>query len=108
LLGTVDAATREDIDANPDLVAQGDLVGHGGLQQRYDTKLRGTVGQAVVIARKAPDDTVSEAQIFSTQPVAGTPVKTTLDVKVQTAADRAVAAEKQPSALVAMRVNDSS
>ena len=108
LLGTVDAATREDIDANPDVVAQGDLVGHGGLQQRYDTKLRGTVGQSVVIARKAPDDTVSEAQIFSTQPVAGTPVKTTLDVKVQAAADRAVAAEKQPSALVALRVNDSS
>jgi cell division protein FtsI/penicillin-binding protein 2 len=108
LLGTVDAATREDIDANPDVVAQGDLVGHGGLQQRYDTKLRGTVGQSVVIARKAPDDTVSEAQIFSIEPVAGTPVKTTLDVKVQAAADRAVAAEKQPSALVAVRVNDSS
>ena len=108
LLGTVDAATREDIDANPDVVAQGDLVGHGGLQQRYDTKLRGTVGQSVVIARKAPDDTISEAQIFSTEPVAGTPVKTTLDVKVQAAADRAVAAEKQASALVAVRINDSS
>jgi cell division protein FtsI/penicillin-binding protein 2 len=107
LLGTVDAATREDIDANPDVVAQGDLVGHGGLQQRYDSKLRGTVGRSVVIARKAPDDTVTTAQIFSTEPVAGTPVKTTLDVKVQTAADRAVATEKQASALVAVRIADS-
>ena len=81
LLGTVDPATREDLDANPDAVAQGDLVGHGGLQQRYDTKLRGTVGQSVVIASKAPDDTVEAAQIFSVEPVAGTPVKTTLDVR---------------------------
>ena len=108
LLGTVDAATREDIDANPDTVAQGDQVGHGGLQQRYDSRLRGTVGQSVVIARKAPDDTVSTTQLFSTEPVAGTPVKTTLDVRVQAAADRAVAAEKKPSALVAVRINGSS
>jgi cell division protein FtsI/penicillin-binding protein 2 len=106
LLGTVDVATREDIDANPDTVAQNDQVGHGGLQQRYDTKLRGTAGQSVVIARKAPDDSVTDAQLFSTRPVAGTPVKTTLDVKTQAAADAAVAAEKKPSALVAIRVSD--
>ncbi|HET6532590.1 MAG TPA: penicillin-binding transpeptidase domain-containing protein [Actinoplanes sp.] len=108
LLGTVDPATREDIDASPETIAQGDQVGHGGLQQRYDSKLRGTAGQSVVIARKAPDDTVTETQIFSTRPVAGTPVKTTLDVRVQTAADRAVATQKQPSALVAIRIKDSS
>jgi cell division protein FtsI/penicillin-binding protein 2 len=107
LLGTVDLATREDIDANPDTIAQGDRVGHGGLQQRYDAKLRGTTGQSVVIVRKAPDDTISETQLFSTEAVPGTPVKTTLDVKVQTAADRAVATEKKPSALVAVRIADS-
>jgi cell division protein FtsI/penicillin-binding protein 2 len=108
LLGTVDLATREDIDANPDTVAQGDLVGHGGLQQRYDIKLRGIVGQSVVISRKAPDGVVTDSQIFSTKPVAGTPVKTSLDVNVQNAADRAVATEKQASALVAVRISDSS
>jgi cell division protein FtsI/penicillin-binding protein 2 len=108
LLGTVDPATREDIDANPDGVAQGDLVGHNGLQQRYDSKLRGTVGQSVVIASRAPDDTVNVAQLFSVNPVAGTPIKTTLDVKVQNAADTAVAAEKRPSALVAVRISNSS
>jgi cell division protein FtsI/penicillin-binding protein 2 len=41
-------------------------------------------------------------------PVAGTPIKTTLDVRVQNAADAAVAGEKQPSALVAVKVSDSS
>jgi len=44
LLGTADQATREDIDNSPQTVAQGDVVGHGGLQQRYDSTLRGTSG----------------------------------------------------------------
>jgi cell division protein FtsI/penicillin-binding protein 2 len=108
LLGTADAATKEDIDANPDAVTVGDIVGHGGLQQRYDTTLRGTAGQSVVLARTAPDDNVEETQIFSTRPAPGKPVKTTLDVPAQNAADRAVAGEKQPSALVAIRISDSS
>jgi cell division protein FtsI/penicillin-binding protein 2 len=62
----------------------------------------------VVIARTAPDSHVEETQIFSTRPAAGKPVKTTLDVPTQVAADAAVAAEKQPSALVAIRISDSS
>ena len=108
LLGTVDAATRDDIDRNPEVIRQGDLVGHGGLQGRYDVRLRGTAGQSVVIARKAPDGEISADQLYQIQPVAGAPVKTTLDVDVQNAADAAVAAEKQPSALVAVRISDSS
>ena len=108
LLGSADAATKEDIDANPDTISTGDIVGHGGLQQRYDTTLRGTAGQSVVISRTAPDDNVEETQIFSTRPGPGKAVKTTLDVAAQNAADRAVAGEKQPSALVAIRISDSS
>ena len=108
LLGTADSATKQDIDANPDSISAGDIVGHGGLQQRYDTTVRGTPGQSVVISRTAPDDSVEETQIFSTRPVPGKPVKTTLDVAVQNAADRAVAEEKQPSALVAIKISDSS
>jgi len=109
LLGTVDLATRDDIDANPDTIAVGDFVGHGGLQQRYDIKLRGTAGLSVVIARKSPDgNSVDDGQLFSTKPGAGTPIKTTLDVATQNAADAAVAAEKQPSALVAIKISDSS
>jgi cell division protein FtsI/penicillin-binding protein 2 len=108
LLGTADAATKDDIDANPDTVAPGDIVGHGGLEQRYDTTLRGTVGQSVVISRTSPDDNVEETQIFSTKPAPGKPVKITLDLKAQNAADAAVAAEKQPSAMVAMKISDAS
>ncbi|MET8153854.1 penicillin-binding transpeptidase domain-containing protein [Actinoplanes sp. NPDC049668] len=108
LLGTVDTATREDLDNNPDTLSEGDQIGHGGLQQRYDARLRGVAGQSVVIARRTPDDQIEDAQLFSTEPVAGQPVKTSLDVATQNAADRAVAGEKQPSALVAVRISDSS
>lgn len=107
-IGTVDLATREDLDANPETLGRGDQVGHGGLQERYDVQLRGTPGQSVVIARKTPDDKIEDAQIYSIEPVAGKPIKTTLDVRTQNAADRAVATQKQPSALVAIRISDSS
>ncbi|WP_433297271.1 penicillin-binding transpeptidase domain-containing protein [Actinoplanes sp. CA-030573] len=108
LLGTADEATREDIDANPEAVAQGDIVGHGGLQQRYDTTLRGTAGISVVIAREAADGTVSDSQLYSTKAVDGKPIKVTLDTKVQNAADAALATQKQPSSLVAIKVSDGS
>lgn len=107
LLGTVDPATRDDIAAHPDTIVAGDVVGHGGLQQAYDTTLRGTAGQSVVIAQEAPDGTINDTQVFHTEPQAGTPVKTTLDVAVQNAADAALADEKRRSALVAVRVSDS-
>jgi len=106
LLGTADEATRDDIDANPDVIARGDVVGHGGIQQQYDTTLRGTAAISVVIAQVAADGTVADAQVFSTKPVAGKPVKTSLDVATQLAADQALAAEKQPSSLVAIRISD--
>ena len=108
LFGAVEPATREDLDANPEALQINDQVGHGGLQERYDAQLRGTPAQSVVIARKTPDDQVEDSQLFSTDPVAGQPIKTTLDVRTQNAADSAVATEKQPSALVAVRISDSS
>ena len=107
LLGTADAATKDDIDANPDTIGAGDPVGHGGLQQRYDTTLRGAPGQSVVIARTTPDNNVEETQIFSTRPAPGKPVKTTIDVPTQIAADAAVDGSKQPASLVAIRISDS-
>jgi cell division protein FtsI/penicillin-binding protein 2 len=106
LLGTADEATRDDIDANPEVVARGDVVGHGGLQQRYDTVLRGTPGLSVVIARVAPDDTVQDTQVFGTKPVDGKPIKTTLDVDTQNAADQALVAEKRQSSLIAIKISD--
>ena len=108
LLGTADVATREDIDNNPATVAQGDAVGHGGLQQRYDTVLRGTAGVSVVIARQAPDDKVTDTPLFTTKATDGKPIKVTLNTSVQNAADAALATQKQASSLIAIKVSDGS
>jgi cell division protein FtsI/penicillin-binding protein 2 len=111
LLGTVDPVQKEDIDANPGKYVVGDVVGHGGLQERYDDRLRGGTGQIVKIVRKTGEGTektteeVSEA--FRAEPTSGTPLKTTLDPKIQNAADSALRGAGRPAALVAMRVHDS-
>ncbi|MGK5678903.1 penicillin-binding transpeptidase domain-containing protein [Actinoplanes sp. URMC 104] len=107
LLGTVDEATAEDIEKLQGVV-QGDRVGHGGLQQRYDTALRGTPGVSVVLARSTEDPDAEGTEVFNAKPAPGKPVKTTLDVRTQTAADAALAPQKQPSSLVAIKVSDGS
>jgi cell division protein FtsI/penicillin-binding protein 2 len=99
LLGTVDEATAEDLEKNPQTLVQGDTVGHGGLQQKYDATLRGTAGVSVLRG---------ETTLFKSDPVAGKPIKTTLDVQTQLAADQALTIQKQPSSLVALKVSDGS
>lgn len=103
LLGRTGEVTKEIMDKNPGKYKVGDLVGQAGLQQRYDDALRGTPGVTVVIptAEGRP-----EKALFTTGPKAGTPVKTTLDPKVQNAADAALGGETRRSALVAVRVSD--
>ncbi|WP_173076922.1 penicillin-binding transpeptidase domain-containing protein [Phytohabitans rumicis] len=106
LLGTVDPVLREDIDKNPDKFVVGDLIGHGGLQGKYDDRLRGTTGQTVVITRKGPEKTEDVAEAFRSEPKPGAPLKTTLDQKVQLAADNALKGNPRRTALVAVRISD--
>jgi cell division protein FtsI/penicillin-binding protein 2 len=109
LLGTVDEAFKEDVDKNPGEIAAGDLVGHGGVQAAFDKQLRGTAGTSVVVLRKAPDGEVtpaSDKELFRAEPKPGTPVKTTLDVRTQNAADTALSSVAKRSAIVALRVSD--
>ncbi|MBX6355795.1 MAG: penicillin-binding protein [Micromonosporaceae bacterium] len=106
LLGTVGDVTREDMDNNPGKFVVGDQIGHGGLQGKYDERLRGTPGRVVVIERKAPDGSVNDTEVFRSDPKPGTPVKTTLDQRVQRAADSALVGQKNKSSLVAIRISD--
>lgn len=108
LLGSVDPAQKDDLDANPGVYAEGDLVGHGGLQGQYEKPLRGTPGAVVMISRKTPEGKVEPTgdELFRNEPKPGTPLKTTLDVKTQTAADAALATDPHRTALVAIRVSD--
>ncbi|WP_422773475.1 penicillin-binding transpeptidase domain-containing protein [Plantactinospora sp. WMMC1484] len=108
LLGSVDPVQADDMTANPGLFEEGDLVGHGGLQGRYDKQLRGGTGLSVIIASKRPDGTVtpSGTEVFRREPEPGVPLKTTLDVPTQNAADDALRGTRQRSALVAVRISD--
>ncbi|MDG4823404.1 penicillin-binding transpeptidase domain-containing protein [Asanoa sp. WMMD1127] len=107
LLGSADPALKEDIDQRPDEVAEGDLVGHGGIQGAFDKQLRGTPGVSVVVSQKAPDGEVNDGdELFRAEPKPGAPVKTTLDPAVQNAADAALVGVSQRSALVALRASD--
>lgn len=110
LLGSVDEAQKQDVDANPGAVGAGDMVGHGGLQGAFDKQLRGTAGAVVEISRKDPEGKVTSAgEVFRREPQPGAPVKTRLDVGVQNAADAALALDpKHRTALVAMRISDGS
>ncbi|MGW1059224.1 penicillin-binding transpeptidase domain-containing protein [Micromonospora rubida] len=108
LLGSVDQAQADDLAAHPDRYRQGDLVGHGGLQGRYDERLRGVPGLTVISERPGPDGTVvpTGTALFHQDPKAGQAVKTTLDVATQNAADAALRGEKRRAAVVAVRISD--
>ena len=108
LLGTVGDVTREQLDANPGKYLVGEQTGQSGLQKQYDDLLRGTPGVQIVIPQPRRDDGTGDADVivFRSEPAAGEALKTTLDQKVQNAADAALAATPQRSALVAIRVSD--
>lgn len=106
LLGTVGDVTKEIMDANPGKYSIGDQVGLGGLQRQYDDRLRGVPGVTVVVTRTAADGTVTKNDLWKADPKPGTPLKITLDPKVQTAADDALKAQPKKSAIVAVRATD--
>ncbi|WP_410822085.1 penicillin-binding transpeptidase domain-containing protein [Micromonospora sp. 050-3] len=108
LLGSVDPAQADDLAAHPDRYVVGDLVGHGGLQGRYDERLRGGPGLTVVVERPTEGGKLEPtgAELFRREPQPGQALKTTLDVAVQNAADGALRAESRRSALVAIRISD--
>ncbi|MEU4553423.1 penicillin-binding transpeptidase domain-containing protein [Micromonospora violae] len=108
VLGTVDPAQADDLAAHPDRYVVGDLVGHGGLQGRYDERLRGGPGLTVVVERPTEDGKLEPTgtELFRREPQPGQPLKTTLDVAVQNAADGALRGESRRAALVALRISD--
>ncbi|MTK04521.1 penicillin-binding transpeptidase domain-containing protein [Micromonospora sp. CP22] len=108
VLGTVDPAYAEDLAKHPDRYSAGDLVGHGGLQGRWDERLRGVPGLSVIIKRPGPNGTLEPTgtEVFQREAQTGQPVRTTLDVDTQNAADRALRGERRRSALVAVRITD--
>jgi hypothetical protein len=84
LLGATGEVTKEILDKNPGKYKVGDIVGLSGLQQRYEDQLRGTAGVAVMLG---------DRKLFEQGAAAGKPLATTLDPRVQNAADAALGGE---------------
>jgi Penicillin binding protein transpeptidase domain/Penicillin-binding Protein dimerisation domain/NTF2-like N-terminal transpeptidase domain len=118
IIGSVGQATKEIVDSSDGTVLAGDQVGLSGLQQRYDKSMRGTPGVRVeLVAAKqsgssasptpspspSPSATAKRVSVFEVKPVAGKPLTTTLNIGLQTLAERILAKSKPASALVAIR-----
>jgi cell division protein FtsI/penicillin-binding protein 2 len=99
ILGSVGEVTAEMIKKDPDKYDVGDQAGLSGLQARYDDQLRGTDG-AVVNAVTAKG---RERELFRIDARTGTPLRLTLDERLQLDAEGALADTGPASALVAMR-----
>ncbi len=110
LLGTAAEANAEQIEESNGALKTGDTTGTGGLQQQYDAQLRGSDG-IQVFAEKAgltaeekktlPNE--GRRVLFQTEIKAGTPLKTTLDPKLQQVAEDVLGKVGPASAIVALR-----
>ncbi len=98
LLGAVGEATAEVVAKSKGSVTAGDLVGLSGLQQRYDSQLRGSPGITVeaFVGSESRD-------LFSSVPRAGKSLRTSIDLDLQGSADKILAGVKPASAIVAIR-----
>ncbi|WP_347350666.1 penicillin-binding transpeptidase domain-containing protein [Intrasporangium sp.] len=107
ILGTVGEATAEQVEKSGGTLQPGDEVGQSGLQLRYDKQLRGAPGLAVQAVTKGADgSTLARRELFAELSTDGTPLRLTLDVSAQTAAEKALAKQtKHPTALVVVRVS---
>lgn len=86
LLGTAGPATAELVESSGGRLAAGDTTGLSGLQRAYDTRLAGSPATRVEQVRGT-----QRTELFAVPAVPGSPLRLTLDPKVQQAADTALA-----------------
>ncbi|KUM38523.1 penicillin-binding protein, partial [Arthrobacter sp. EPSL27] len=110
LLGTAAEANAEQIEKSGGELQAGDTTGSGGLQQQYDAQLRGSHGIQVFAEKGGL--TAEERQsllnggrrlLFEATMKVGTPLRTTLDPKIQQLAEDVLAKVGPASAIVALR-----
>ena len=105
LLGATGNPTAQMLSASHGRYTPSMTVGESGLEQAFDGSLGGTPGLTVAIV-----DVHGNAvrTLYRVSPKPGAPLRTTLDVPAQNAADAALAGVHQPSALVAIRISTGS
>jgi cell division protein FtsI/penicillin-binding protein 2 len=101
LLGRAGPVTAEIVDKSAGRYVAGDTAGLSGLQQQYDTQLSGTPGVAVRIV--ASDGTV-EKTFDIVDAKNGSNIATTIDPRVQSAAETAISGVDKQTSLVAVNV----
>ncbi|MEP9363100.1 penicillin-binding transpeptidase domain-containing protein [Nocardioides sp. CN2-186] len=99
ILGTVGPVTAEMVKKDPDKYQPGDEAGLSGLQARYDDQLQGVDGAVV----NAVSSDGQEREVFRVDTRPGTALRLTMDERLQTAAENALATVRPASALVAIR-----
>ena len=103
VLGRVGPATAEALTAAGPSFQAGDDVGLDGLQAAFQRRLAGTPSGSVVIRSATGAVSSTVASFAGTH---GQPVRTTLDRRLQTAAEATLAPLTKPAALVAVRPSD--
>ncbi|MFI7483678.1 penicillin-binding transpeptidase domain-containing protein [Kocuria sp. M1R5S2] len=101
VLGSVSEATAEDLESGE--LAAGSMVGRGGVQERFDDRLRGTPG---VVVEEVPAEAAGASPaepLFEVAPEDGRPVELTLDRDLQATAQELLAGFDSPSSIVAIR-----
>ncbi|MGQ0847343.1 MAG: penicillin-binding transpeptidase domain-containing protein [Sporichthyaceae bacterium] len=102
VLGAVGNATAQSLANAGPYASQADQVGSFGLQALYQKQLAGKPRGRIELKRRSTDAVLET--IFSWEQVRGTPLRTTLDKRVQDAAEAAVALTSESSSLVAVDI----
>ncbi|NLT30632.1 MAG: penicillin-binding protein [Propionibacterium sp.] len=134
LLGTVAPVTAEDVEESGGRINPGDMAGASGLQARYDEQLRGLPGDRVVLVDRTPEESASPTpsgspsaepgtpsaspteeapaeqprtweELFRSQPEPGEPLHLTLDLNLQTKAEKLLADVKPSASIVVVDKN---
>ncbi|WP_416346346.1 penicillin-binding transpeptidase domain-containing protein [Arthrobacter sp. MI7-26] len=110
VLGTAAEASAEQIQKAGGALKLGDIVGTGGLEEQYDTQLRGHDGVSIKARPQGmTDDQIKAAKpdprrvLFAVDAKPGEPVKTTLDPRLQQLAEDTLSGVGPASAIVALR-----
>ena len=104
LLGVVGQPTAEMIKNSKGTLKATDVVGLSGLEARYDARLRGGPGLTVDAVGTDAGGKKTSRQLFDRPATTGTPLRLTLDIQAQLAAESALAGQTStPTSLVAIR-----
>jgi cell division protein FtsI/penicillin-binding protein 2 len=101
LLGTVGPATAEQVEQSNGRVKAGEEIGQWGLQARFEERLRGSPTRRIVIRDMAGGEALET--LLERRGRNGRRLTTTLDRRVQAAAESALGARSGNAALVAVR-----